>query len=74
MPITPFLTGRSFDQERIDLMSTAYMAVCEKLGLADRSDPATLMVAEKVIELALRGVNDPDTLRRLALFEFEVVE
>jgi hypothetical protein len=51
MPITPFLAGRPFDQDAIDKMSTAFTAVCLKLGLADRSDPATLIVAKKVIEL-----------------------
>ena len=74
MPITPFLDGQPFDQEAIDRMSAAFVAVCAKLGLADRSDPATLMVAGKVIELAQRGVNDVETLRRMALLAFDVIE
>jgi hypothetical protein len=74
MPITPFLAGRPFDQDAIDMMSAAFMAVCGKLGLADRSDPATLIVAEKVVELAQRGISDVDTLRRMALQAFDVVE
>ena len=74
MPIRPFLTGRAFDQEAIDVMSAAFLAVCGKLGLADRADPATLIVAEKVIELAQRGVNDVGTLRRMALQQFDIIE
>lgn len=42
----------------------AFAAVCGKLGLADRSDPATLIVAKRSA-LAQRGVTDPDTLRRM---------
>ncbi len=41
MPITPFLAGKPFDQEAIDVMSAAFTAVCSKLGLTDRSDPAS---------------------------------
>ena len=47
MSITPFLSSRSFDQKTIDMMSTAFVAECIRLGLADRSDPATLIVAKK---------------------------
>jgi len=39
------------------------------LHLKIGDDPATRFVAEKVIELAQRGVRDPDTLRKMALKE-----
>jgi len=74
MPITPFLAGHSFDQNAIDGMSTAFLAVCGKLGLADRADPMTEVVARKIIELTQRGVSDVDTLRKMALLEFNVLE
>jgi hypothetical protein len=33
-------------------------------------DPAARFVAEKVIELAQRGIRDPDVLRAMTLKEF----
>lgn len=74
MPITPFLTGHPFDQEAIDRMSTAFLAVCGKLGLADRADPMTEVVARKIIELTQRGVRNAETLRKMTLQEFNVIE
>jgi hypothetical protein len=46
------------------------LAACDALHLKVGDDPATRFVAEKVIELAQRGVRDPDTLREMALKEF----
>jgi hypothetical protein len=34
------------------------------------SDPAARFVAEKIIELAQRGIRDPDVLRAMTLKEF----
>jgi hypothetical protein len=61
VPITPFLTGRVFDAQAINAMSLAFDDVCEELGLVKTvEDPATRLVAEKVIEIAARGVHDRD--------------
>jgi hypothetical protein len=48
-------------------MSAALESVCEKLGLKMVDDPATRLVAEKIIELVQRGVKDVTTLRTMAL-------
>jgi hypothetical protein len=74
MPITPFLRNRGFDQAAIQNLSTVFVAVCCRLGLADRSDPATELVASKIIELAQRGVRDSETLREMTLQDFNVIE
>jgi hypothetical protein len=74
MPITQFLAEQAFDRNQIEAMSAVLVAVCGKLGLADRADPLTRQVARTIIELAQRGVRNPDTLRRLTLQEFNVVE
>ena len=74
MPTTPFLAGQAFDQNQIEGMSNVFLDVCSKLGLADRSDKMTETVAKTIIELAQRGVRDVDTLRKMALREFNVVE
>ena len=69
MPITPFLAHQAFEPETIENMSAAFVAACDALHLKLGDDPATRFVAEKVIELAQRGVRDPDTLRKMALKE-----
>ena len=51
-------------------MSAAYVAVCEALGLKVGDDPATRIVAGKIIELAQRGIRDVATLQIMTLREF----
>jgi hypothetical protein len=70
MPIHPFLSGQAFEPEAIRNMSLAHESVCDTLGLRMIDDPATRLVAEKIIELAQRGVRDVDTLRAMVLKEF----
>jgi hypothetical protein len=71
MPITPFLAHQTFELEVIESMSAAFVAVCDALQLkVGKDDPATRFVAEEVIELAQRGVCDPDVLYAMTLKEF----
>jgi hypothetical protein len=70
MPIRGFLAGRRFDAQAIDEMSLAFDTACDELGLVKSiHDPATSLLADKIIEVAQRGVHDPDLLRRTALNE-----
>jgi hypothetical protein len=71
VPIRAFLAGNSFDAQAINAMSLAFDGVCDELGLVKTvKDPATRLVAEKIIELAQRGVaHDPDLLRTMTLNE-----
>jgi hypothetical protein len=48
----------AFDPEIIDKMSEALNGVCETLSLKLADDPETRLVAQKIIELAQRGVRD----------------
>lgn len=70
MPITPFLARQAFDPETIEIMSAAFVAACDALYLKIGYDPAARFVAEKVIELAQRGIHDPEVLRKMTLKEF----
>jgi hypothetical protein len=74
MPIAPFLSDHSFDQDALDSMSAVFVAVCRRLGLADRSDQMTEVVARKIIELMQHGVHDTNMLRKTTLLEFGVIE
>ena len=51
-------------------MSAAFVAACDALHLKVGDDPTTRVVAEKVINLAQRGIRDPDVLRTMTLKEF----
>jgi hypothetical protein len=75
MPIRPFLSGQAFGPEVIRDMSLAFDNVCEAMGLkTTEDDPATTIVAQKVIELAQRGVCDVVTLYTMTLREFSFNE
>ncbi len=52
-------------------MSLALETVCGKLGLKLTDDPATRLVASKIIELAQRGVKDAPSLSAMTLKEFK---
>jgi hypothetical protein len=66
MPISAFLGGRTFDPEAIEIMNTAFLRVCEDLGLSDKTDDACEVVAKRVIEL-MDGQCDPEAIRRAVL-------
>ncbi|MFZ3352201.1 MAG: hypothetical protein WA268_15170 [Xanthobacteraceae bacterium] len=71
MPIRPFLAGQPFDPEVIAVMSAALESVCKALGLHIVDDPATRLVAQKIIELAQRGMRDAPILSAAVLSEFK---
>ena len=67
MPMTSFLGGREFPAETLVSMGIAFDQACKALGLADRSDPLTAIVASKIIAVAQDGERDPDRLCAQAL-------
>jgi hypothetical protein len=44
---------------------------CEVLGLSSRDDATTQLVAEKIIELAKRGLKNPTALQMAAIKELK---
>ena len=71
MPITPFLHGQAFDSELIAAMGKALDATCEALGLSDRGDRTNELIAQKIIELAQRGLRNPVALSSAAVKELK---
>ena len=67
MAIYRLLQGGAFDERAVNAMTTAYEAALGELGLADRTDPVTEIVACKIIEVAKTGERDPERLCDLAL-------
>jgi hypothetical protein len=70
MPIRHYLSGRVFDPETIQVMSDAFTSVCACLGLVERDDPATRMVAERIITHAERGVTRRSDIYALVISQF----
>jgi hypothetical protein len=67
MPIQKLLEQQSFEPEDIQVLSSAFEEALRELGLVDRTDPATQLVAKRIIELAQRGERDPIRLREGAV-------
>jgi hypothetical protein len=69
-PITPLLQGQAFDSETVQAVTNALVMTCEALGLSNRDDAMTQLVAEKIIELAKSGLKNPTALHLAAIKEF----
>jgi hypothetical protein len=63
VPIRPLLEAEAFGPEDISALISAFEASLNALRLVDRSDPAVLLVAKRVIDLARDGNRDPIALR-----------
>ena len=72
MPIYPLLQNSAFDPEHCRVLGIAFETCLTQLGLVDRSDPLTVMIAKKIIELGQRGVRDPDSLCELTAKELKI--
>jgi hypothetical protein len=72
--ITSFLAGQAFEPETIRDMSDAFAGVCKALGLKVGDNPATRVVAQKIIALAQRGIRDTASLHMMTLKEFNFEE
>jgi hypothetical protein len=71
MPIKRLITDGVFEPKQIAAMTLAYEQVLQRLGLVDRDDPLTEIVAKKIIKLAKRGELDPGILCEKALADLD---
>jgi hypothetical protein len=67
MPIVRLLQYEAFGPEDIKVITAAFEGALSSLGLVDRADPLTEIVAKKIIECAQTGERDPIRLRDGAL-------
>jgi hypothetical protein len=72
MAIYRLLQHSPLGPEEIAVLTDAYERTLRKLGLVDRNDPVTELIARKVIELGQRGVRDAKNLAELAIKELSV--
>ena len=67
MTIHRLLQNSPLGPEDIERLVAAYEQTLCELGLPDRTDPMTLVVAKKVIEVGQSGIRDPAQISELAL-------
>jgi hypothetical protein len=73
VPIRPLLEENSgvFGPEELKDIAAAFEAVLKDMGLTDRRDPVTLMLAKLMIELAKQGQFTAASLRARVLKEMK---
>jgi hypothetical protein len=69
MTIHRLLKNTAFAPEEIERLVTAYEQTLRMLGLKDRTDPITQIVAEKIIAAGRLGIEDPTEISKLVLKE-----
>ena len=67
VPIRRLLENRAFGPDEIQVLTAAFEDTLRTLRLTDRADPATEIIARKIIELAQQGERDPVRLRERAI-------
>jgi hypothetical protein len=71
MPIYELLRRQDvFTPEEVTALGNVFDDVLQTLGLVDREDPMTEMIAKKTVELATAGVRDPNRLKALTIQAF----
>ena len=71
MPIVELLRKHgSFEPEEVAMLGKVFDEVLQTLGLVDRQDPLTAMVAKSLVEYAKAGLRDPDRLKALTVQAF----
>jgi len=59
-----------FAPEEIAMPGKVLEGLLQTLGLVDRKDPMTELVAKKLVDLANTGIRDPDHLKALTVQAF----
>lgn len=73
MSIHLHLENLAFGPEEIGQMQEAYEKTLHELGLVDRTDPLTEIVAKKIIEIIQTGEREPAAITRCALSELRIL-
>jgi len=72
MPIRKQAIEAAFEPDDVARLTSAYEAALNLLGLTDRTDPVTEIVAKKIIEIARTGERDPPKICARALKELGI--
>jgi hypothetical protein len=72
MAIYRLLQNSTFGPEEITRITEAYEQALLALGLRDRSDPATELIAKRIIAVAETGERDPSRISARAITELGI--
>jgi hypothetical protein len=67
MAIYKLIQSTPLGPDEVQRLIVAYEETLRALGLKDRDDPVTQIVAKKVFEVAQTGIEDPSEISKLAL-------
>jgi hypothetical protein len=71
MPIYEILRRQGvFAPDEVAMLGNVFEDVLQTLGLVDREDPLTVMVAKGLVEYAKTGIRDPERLKTLTVEAF----
>jgi hypothetical protein len=70
MPIRQLLNDAAFNPEDVSMLRGVFEDALRAMKLTDRTDPVTMLVAKKIIELASQGERDAARLLKAALNAF----
>ncbi len=67
MPINRLLDRSRFSPEETEILNRALGYTLRNIGLVDRNDPVTEIVARKIIQIGDTGVRDPVEISKIAV-------
>jgi hypothetical protein len=67
MAIYRLIASGSFGPDEIEAMTAAYEGALIDLGLNDRDDPLTQLVAKSIVDVTATGERNPVTIKERAL-------
>ena len=67
MPIKRLFAGNQLGAEEVEILTAAFNRALRLLGLVDRNDPLTELIAREVIEIGATGVRDSVEICKIAI-------
>ena len=67
MAIYKLIANGSFGPDEINVMKAAYEAALVDVGVSDRDDPITELIAKSIVNVAATGERDPKAVMQRAL-------
>ncbi len=67
MAIYRLIANGSFGQMEIEVMSAAYESALVNLGIANRDDPITELLAKAIVNVVATGERDPKLVEQRAI-------
>ena len=67
MAIYKLIANGAFGPEEIEVMKSAYEAALIDLGVTDRNDPITELIAKAIVNVTATGERNPKQVRDRAL-------